>query len=197
MGPRSNANLSRSGLTLVLLALALACTRPPAELAFEPNQLLTLDRKGKTVQLKVQTRDERHVFQEWVVASFSSDDERVATVNDSGMVEATGSGKTAINATYNGLKASIPVTVRIVDKVVLDPPGPVKMKVFTTMQFKATVLNDKGQPLPDEKVQWTRTTVEVDVDQKGLVSAEATGTTELIAKTREKEGRVKITVVPP
>ena len=175
----------------------MACTRPPAELTFDPTQILTLDRKGQTVQLKVQTRDERHVFQEWVVASFSSDDERVATVNDAGMVEATGSGKTNINATYNGLKASIPVTVRIVDKVVLDLPGPVKMKVYTAMQFKATVLNDKGQPLADEVVRWTRSTVEVDVDQKGNVSAEATGNTELIAKTRTKEGRVKIQVVPP
>ncbi|MBI5497866.1 MAG: Ig-like domain-containing protein [Deltaproteobacteria bacterium] len=189
--------LGRLAAALVLACTAVGCTRPPAELAIDPAQLLTMDKKGKTAQLKVQTRDERHVFQEWVQAAWSSDDESVARVSDGGLVEATGSGKTNINATYNGLKASIPVTVRIVGSVAVDPPGPIKMKLYKKMQFKATVKNDKGQPLADENVRWTRTTVEVDVDQQGNVSAEATGDTELIAKAKDKEGRVKIVVTPP
>ena len=54
--------VSRASVALAVLALAVACTRPPAELTFDPTQILTLDRKGQTVQLKVQTRAERSRF---------------------------------------------------------------------------------------------------------------------------------------
>lgn len=188
--------MARTTAAVLLLGLAAACTHEPAELALEPAQLPTLDKKGRTQQLKVQTRDERHVFQEWVKATWSSDDESVVKVSDGGLVEAVGSGEAKVTATYNGLSVSVPVKVRILGSVVLDPPGPIKMKLYKKMQFKATVKDDRGHPL-EEPVRWNRTTVEVDVDQQGNVSAEATGTTEVFVRARDKEGRVKIEVLPP
>lgn len=187
---------ARLSLMAAVLVVA-ACSRPPAELWIEPQVPLALDKKGKTVTLKVQTRDERHVFQEWVQPEWTSSDEEVAKVAHGGVVEAVGTGKAEVTATYQGLKASVPIKVRIIGSVEVTPPGPQKIKIYKTLQFTGVVKDDRGRPLPDEPIRWTRTTLEVDVDQTGKVSAEATGTTELIAKAKDKETRVRLEVTPP
>ncbi|MEW5854273.1 MAG: Ig-like domain-containing protein [Myxococcota bacterium] len=173
----------------------LACQKQPASLVIEPNKFLPLERKGKTVQLKAQTKDDRNIFIATVQPEWSSSDPSVATVGPDGLVTAQGTGKTVITGKTQGVEGSVEVDVRIVGAVEVEPKEPQKLKLGKTMKFKAVVKDDRGNVMPNEKILWRAAGYAIDVDQDGLVTAQALGESTLVAQAKDKETRVPFVVV--
>jgi len=180
-----------------VLVVSAACQRTPAELWIEPAKIVTLESKGRTVPLKAQTRDDKHVFIAWVTPQWKSSDETVASVSSDGVVEARSSGKFEITATHDALSITVPGQVKILGSIEIEPKGPLTMRMWTTQKFTAVVKDDRGNPLPGETVRWASATSEFDVEQDGTVSAEASGKGEVIAKVKNIESRVKVDVPDP
>lgn len=175
-------------------ALLMGCEKKPASLTLEPREFLPLDKKGKTVQLKAQTKDDRGIFLATVVPAYSSGDATVASVDDKGLITATGSGKTQITGTVGELTASVPVEVRIVGSVEVEPNTPQKMRMSRTMKVKITIKDDKGNVMPGEKFTLRTPGNCIDADPDGTITAQATGESTLVVQARDKEARVKFEV---
>lgn len=190
--------MTRSTLfALALLGAAatgLGCDKKPASLALEPREFLPLEKKGKTVVVKAQTKDDRNVFIAAVQPSWASKDESVATVDAQGTITATGTGATEIVATHEGLTAILPITVRIVGSVEVEPNAPQKLRMGKSIKVKVTVKDDKGQVMPAEKFQFKTVGYAVDADPDGTITAQATGETTLVVLAKDKEARVKFEV---
>lgn len=78
-------------------------------------------------------------------ATWTSDDASVATVDELGKMTAVSKGDTRINATYQGISASVPVTVNGAELVDLEiTPQTPSMAVNTLMRFWATAIYSDG-----------------------------------------------------
>ncbi len=179
---------------IVCLGLLAACDKKPASLSLEPRTFLPLEKKGKTVQLKAQTKDEKGVFVATVTPVYRSGDDTVASVDDKGLITAVGSGKTDITATLDGLTAAVPVEVRVVGSVAFEPSTPQKLRMGKSMKVKVIIKDDKGNVLPNEKFLFKTAGYTVDPDPDGTISGVATGESELIAVAKDKEARLKFEV---
>ncbi len=187
------------GLVGLNLAGSLACSGPrkikKIEIRPGPKEIFPMDRKGKTQQLTVAGLDKNGLFIRNVDANWSSSDTSVVSVDMTGQVSAVGSGEAEISAKFKELTAKTTLKVRIMDKIELEPAGEQKLKLGQTVQFKATVKNDRGKVIPDARLSWSVTGFAADVDQSGLLRAQAIGDAVLSVKSGVKTARVKIVVV--
>ena len=127
--------------------------------------------------------------------TWSTSNDKVATVNQEGLVSAVGAGTATITATCGGKSATCKVTVKIpVSSVTLDKSS-ATMYVDSTLQLKATVKPDNAT---DKTVTWTSSNTGVaTVSNNGLVKAVAAGTTTITASSGGKSATCKITVQVP
>lgn len=174
--------------------LVAACEQKPATLTLEPATILPLDKKGKTVQLKGQLKDEKGKFISVAKAAWSSSDDSVATVADTGLITAQGSGSAVITAAQEGVTATMPVTVRIIGSLEIEPAGPIKMKMRKDSTIKVTVKDDRGNVMPEEKFLFKNSGYCVEADPPGNIHAQATGECTVIALAGGKEARVSFVV---
>ncbi|MBI5494996.1 MAG: Ig-like domain-containing protein [Deltaproteobacteria bacterium] len=179
---------------LLVLPLLAACDKKPASLSLEPRELLPFEKKGKTVQLKAQTKDDRGIFLATVTPAYESSDPSVASVDDKGVITAEGTGKADIKATFEGVSASVPVTVKIVGSVEIEPSEPQKLRMGKTMKVKVTVKDDRGNVLPGEKFVFKTSGYTIDPDPDGTIAGVAVGEATLIAISQNKEARLKFDV---
>lgn len=179
---------------LLLLSL-LGCQAKPAALVIEPAQFLPLERKGKTVQLKAQTKDSRNIFIAVVQPQWKSSDPGVATVGPDGLVTAVGTGTATITGEFEGVSATVPVEVRVVGTVEVEPKEPQKMKLGKTLKVNSIVKDDRGRVLAGEKVMFKNIGDAIGVDPDGTVTAQALGEAVLVVRAKDKEARVSFTVV--
>ncbi|MFH1807353.1 MAG: Ig-like domain-containing protein [Pseudomonadota bacterium] len=181
----------------VLLGLAACGPRGVQSIEIRPGpaELLSMDRKGKTQKFTVAGLDKNGLFVQLVDAAWSSGDESVVTVDIAGEVTAVGSGSTDIQASYLTFKVSQTLTVRILDKLELDPADELTMKMGEEKKIAAVVKNDRNQPVTDARITWTMNGYAADVDQQGQVVAQAIGDAVLTARAGNATARIKITVV--
>lgn len=113
------------------------------------------------------------VFSKALNASFSSDDESVATVDDDGLVTALSAGTATITAEYNGQPYSCKITVK---KPTISAKS---MSLKTGAKKKITLRNTKLSP-----VEWYSDDLSVAyVDEDGYVHAEDPGETTIYTIT--------------
>lgn len=190
--------LALLSLIAMLLAQLLSCgPRGMAgiEIRPKPNEMLPLDRKGKSVQLSAGAVDKNGLWVNIVKPGWSSTDESVVTVDVTGKVTAVGSGHAEVIATLKGFTTKVPLDVKIVGSVELDPAEALTLKMGEEKKFKALVKDDRGKVVGDAKVTWTMQGYAADVDQSGLARGQAVGEAVLVAQSASETARVKITVV--
>ena len=208
---------SLGGPAAGLLALGLsACTKEPAEIrvkgprdALESTKMnpvfAPFEKKNDTLQLRASAFDDDGVFMGPAKVSWDSSDRKVATVSQDGLVTILGSGKAEIKATGTGyqrsLEASLPVQAVIVDDIRLVEPAPQPGKVLQLpmgeiMMFKAEVLDDRGEVIPDAKIKWISSSWAATVAPDGEVEGRAIGTAQIVAEAKNgKKARIELEVV--
>lgn len=179
---------------LPIVALT-ACSRPD-HYELEPTSF-TLEHKAERRTVRAIAKDRQGgVHPDAKPGSWSSSDEKVATVDGAGEVQAVGSGQARITAKRGDLAGEALVEVVLVEKLVVTPlevklvidGDPVKPKVET--------LDARGKPLQKRLVQ-TRSADEkvchTDRDNQIWPGA-IEGTTEVVYKSEGFEQRVKVIV---
>ena len=165
---------------------------------------ITLDKteaelmRGETLRLSatVSPDDARNKTVKW-----TSDNDKIATVDADGVVTAIAVGETTITATAadgSGVSATCKVTVtpKLVTSIELSKENLTLEKTFTA-QLTATVLPEDAD---DRSVTWSSGNNEVaTVSQEGLVTAVGVGTADITVKANdgsEMSAICKVTVTP-
>lgn len=125
--------------------------------------------------------------------AWSSDNEKVATVDQTGLVTAVGKGTANITATAGGQSASCKVTVNAPLHGIQITGEQSTIKKGQTTQL--SVIYDPEDTTDDTTVTWSSDNEDVaTVDQTGLVKAVADGTANIKAKVGTLEATYAITV---
>lgn len=153
---------------------------------------------GGTVQLTVTVIDEEGDTLSAQTVAFTSSNTGVATVSNSGLVEAVTAGSANITATVDNVSDTITVVVEedtTPANVTLDP-GDTNLAVGDTLTFTGTVTTAGGDTLPGETVTFSSTeTAVATVDPStGLITAVAVGRTNLVATSGALADTVEVSV---
>lgn len=182
-------------LCLSLLALAACAERQPDRLALDPAGPFHFDRKGQTEELKVAAFMGKKPYVKAVPVAWSSSDTSVATVDDKGVVVATGSGKASITASAWGLTTAADVSVSIVGSVSVkdDVPRPLKLN-GKGWKLDVTVKDDKGNVIEEPKLMFRATDYCVEVDDDGNLKPLADGDCDVVITVADQSTRIKLEV---
>jgi uncharacterized protein YjdB len=153
---------------------------------------------GGTVQLTVTVIDEEGDTLSAQTVAFTSSNTGVATVSNSGLVEAVSAGSATITATVDNASDTITVVVEedtTPANVTLDP-GDTNLAVGDTLTFTGTVTTAGGDTLSGETVTFSSTeTAVATVDPStGLITAIAVGRTNLVATSGALADTVEVSV---
>lgn len=153
---------------------------------------------GDTLSLAAEAFDANGHRVEDAAFSWSSSDESVATVDDSGLVTAVGAGTAVIGAaSVGGASGRARLTVEAgVPSAVAVTPGTVSLAaVGDTVRLAAEVRDGAGRPLPGVAVSWTSSDPSVaTVSGSGLVTAVGDGTASVTATSGSASGIAIVTV---
>jgi len=130
--------------------------------------------------------------------TWSSSDDTVATIDNSGLATSTGPGTTTITATSEGKSgtATLQVDPAPVSSVVVTPPA-TAIAVGGTVQLTASIQEADAGGGHHHVVTWdSDNTNAATVDNKGLVTGVAFGVATITASTQGKSGSSLVTVVP-
>jgi len=175
-------------LTVVPVPVATVAVTPPTA------TLLV----GTTLQLTATPHDSAGDPLSGRAASWASSDTTVAQVDARGVVTARATGSATITASVEGKTGSATITVVPVPvaSVTVTPPS-ATLLVGTTLQLVATPKDSTGAALPGRVVSWSSgDTAVAKVDDRGLVTAKAPGTTGVTAGVEGKSATATLTIVP-
>ena len=129
---------------------------------------------------------------------WSSSDESIATVDQSGLATAVSAGTVTITASVESVSGSATLTVEapVVGSIEVAPLD-ATLEPGGTQQFAATILDVNGNPMSGE-VTWSSSDESVAiVDQSGLATAISAGTAIITATLESVSGSATLTVDPP
>ncbi len=132
------------------------------------------------------------------VLTWSSSDERVATVSTAGVVRGLAPGSAVIAATSEGVTGTAVVTVVsiAVGSVTVLPTSATVQRGANT-NLTATVKDATGAVVTDRAVTWSTSNTSIaSVSATGVVTANAVGSVTISASSGGRSGSVLITVVP-
>lgn len=121
----------------------------------------------------------------------------VASVSSSGVVTGTGAGTTDIFVTVDGMRSNdATVTVSpATNNVIVTPFNPQLLRVGTTVQLTAQARDNNNQPIPGKTANWSSNNPTIaNVNQSGLVTGVATGSTTITAEIDNRTASVQVTV---
>jgi len=145
---------------------------------------LAFTRLGARIRLSAVAFDANDLVVPNMAFTWSSADQSVATVNDTGLVTAVDEGVTAITAEADDLASSSNVTVaQMAAAVWLAPELDTLRTVGRSVQFIALALDSSGGLLRTARPHWTSSdTTVARVDPAGRTTATGAGTTRVIAR---------------
>ena len=191
----------RQSVLLPMVALvALACgdssTRPPSvasvALTAPPGTIVV----GSEHQLSASTLDAKSNVLAGRAVTWSSQNQSVATISDSGLLRAVGVGSSLITATSEGKAGSATIVVAPIPVARVDvSPTSKGLRVGDKQQLSASTKSATGATLTNREVTWTSDSAAIaSVDNAGLVTAAAAGTTAIRATAEGQSGVAVITV---
>ena len=134
-------------------------------------------------------------------AAWSSSDTAIATVSSSGLVTALGGGDVDITATYEGVSATIRLTLTASAPNVtsISVTGPISLELSASAQFTATATRSDGSTENvTSSVTWTSSNTTVaTVTASGTVTANQGGVANIRATLDGLSDEVSLTVTAP
>ena len=202
---RNRATVVSTLLIFVALTLQMAlfsgCSREVNWISVDPKSL-ELNKLGETIQIEFTPLDKENKPVPDAMLSWESSDPAVATVDDTGLVTAKGSGQTILTVSApNGEKAVVQCKVSILSEIKITPQD-AQLSVGEKLQFEAKVLNEKGELFEDQNVGWASSDDDVAfIDDLGGITAVAPGKATITATTPSKDlghfyGTATVTVLP-
>ena len=167
----------------------------PVEVAVDPaaDTLLAL---GDALRLSAEAFDANGHAIENAAFTWTSDDTRVATVDDDGLATATGNGTATITATAAEATGSATVTVdQLPVEVAVDPAVDTLVAFGGTVRLSAEAFDANGHAIADAPFTWVSDETSVaTVDADGLVAATGNGTATITATVGDVSGTARVTV---
>ncbi|MBI2375286.1 MAG: Ig-like domain-containing protein [Deltaproteobacteria bacterium] len=163
----------------------------------------TFTEKNATLQLRASAFDKLERYMGPVPVKWSASDPSIAVVASDGLVTMLSSGKAKITAettaTKAPLSASIEIPISIPGSIRIEPPAddknPGQIHLGEIKQFKAVLLNDRGEPMPDAKISWRATSYAVTVTASGEVEGTAMDETQIVVEHRSLSAKFPIKVL--
>jgi hypothetical protein len=188
----------RLAFVLAATALVTACEKQPAKIRIKlPREavqsvkmepvLPPFEKKGDTIKLRASAFDKGDVYMGTANVKWSVADSSVASVNYEGVVTILSSGETKVIAEGQGyeqkLTAELPIKAVIIEKIkIVAPRAATSCTWARTKQYKAEVLDDRGNVVPDAKVTWRTSDFAATVTVTGEVEGRAMGDTQIVAE---------------
>jgi hypothetical protein len=202
----------RLAIGLAALFVLAACEKQPAYIkvkgprdAVESTKMdptfAPFEKKGDTIKLRASAFGEDNVFMGPARVKWDSSDRTVATVDQMGLVTILSSGEVVIKAIGEGyekpLEGSLPLKAIIIDKVkIVLPEGAKKqLNLGDIVQWKADVLDDRGNVIPGAKARWRSTSWAATVTDGGEVEGRAIGSATIVVEAGPATDRVDIEVL--
>lgn len=182
---------------LPLTVFAIACAGPD-HIEIEPKEVV-LKRPKETIALRGKVMNRRGNHWADKRCDWLSSDASVATVDAMGVVTAHKSGRTLLTASYDGLKAEVPVEVTLVEELRAEPA---ELVLFTdsedSTKIRVTVLGPNGKALSDRSIRYLSNDEKVaTIDGGGGVWTHNPGETLVRAVCENHEVTVKVKVEAP
>jgi uncharacterized protein YjdB len=164
-----------------------------ASLEITPGEEIDLAANG-SVQLRAVARNAAGQVMSGTAASWSSSNEQVARVTESGTVLAGFGGTATITALAGGKSAQVTVRVRTLVAHVVIRPGGTSVRVGATLRLTARGVTAAGDSL-DRQVVWASENERVaTVDAQGTVTAHRPGSALVRATMEGVSGWAQVTV---
>jgi uncharacterized protein YjdB len=152
---------------------------------------------GGSVQLRAIVQDGAGTSLTGHDVSWSSRNEDVASVSESGLVSGISDGATVVTASADGKSGNATVTVRTTVEAIELVPGAANIKVSETLELVAITRDGNGNVLTGRQIEWSSSDDRVaTVSRTGLVTGIAAGTAQITAMTEGEKGSARITVAP-
>jgi len=150
---------------------------------------------GATVQLTATVTDTQGNNVDDATVVWSSSDEAVATVDETGLVTAQGNGSATITATAGDVSGDATVDVSQAVNTVVVSPADAEVAVGETQQFTAEAQDANGNAISDATFNWTSSDEAVaTVDGSGLATGQSAGTATVTATAEGVNGTAELTV---
>ena len=150
---------------------------------------------GQTVQLAAVVRDQRGRQLPSATVTWSSSDERVATVDSRGLVTAEGQGSAEITARSGDAAGTMTVSVMQQVHSITLTPASASMVIGDTLRVIAEATDANGNLVSGVPFTWTSSDDAVaNVDETGLVTALQSGTVTITAVSGEVRGMAGLTI---
>ena len=185
-GP-GKARITVRSLTLIA-GIDVTVMQQGDELKTEPAEAM-FTALGDSIRVVATAMDQRgHPIEEAVV-TWSSSDENVATVSDSGWVSATGNGAAEVTAQSGDVKGTVDVTVKqAASSIDLAREEAWAVAVSDTIHLAAVVLDRNEHPIVDALVEWSSSDETVaTVGAEGVVTAVGAGSAQVAVRSEDAE----------
>ncbi len=195
--------ISSTVIGVVALSLA-ACQAKVATVEVAP-PTISFDTDAAVKPLVLTLKDDKgEEIHDPHLAIYTSADPKIARVDDKGVVKPSGTGKTTITVKVEEATATVPVTVVLLKRIQLQSPALVVVAGTSSETLRVDYMNERGEQLevdlekrPDWKVVWkVQDAAVASVDDKGVVTGIAAGTTTLTASVGDLKSELKLTVNP-
>lgn len=183
------ASEGRSGSAAVTVTAASVVS---VEVIPNPSSVLL----GQTAQLTAVLRAENGDEVSGRPVAWSSTDEAIATVSETGLVRGVAEGQATITATSEGQAGSTALTVSAVPVATVEvSPPTANLLVAGTVQLSATAKDEAGAVLAGRAATWTTSDPTVaTVNPTGRVTGLAAGSATIVATIEGKTGSAAVTV---
>jgi uncharacterized protein YjdB len=160
---------------------------------------------GQTTQATATTRDASNTVLTGRVVSWSSSNQGVATVSESGLVAAIATGTAQITATSEGRSGSAALTVASASPSTPAPVASVavalssaSIAVGQTTNATATLRDASGNTLTGRSITWSSSNTGVaTVNSSGVATAVGAGSANIVATSEGQSGSAALTVTAP
>jgi uncharacterized protein YjdB len=190
---------------VVASALIAGCEAKVASIEVAPAKLsFSAAGEGKTLVVTLKD-DEGNPIEEARPIAWSSADAKIARVDDKGNVKAAGTGTTTITASVEEQSAKATVDVVILKQIQLQSIALVLVAGTSSEPITMNFMNERGEPLtpdfekrPAWKPVWKSGDAAVaTVNEAGVITAVAAGTTLITATVGDLKSELTLTVNPP
>ena len=167
----------------------------PAQIDVSPDAT-TFESIGDTVRLAAEALDANGNPVADVGFAWSSADDGVATVDNTGLVTAAGDGTANITAAAGGATGAAAITVdQVIVAIDVMPAATTLFSIGDTLRLVASGIDANGHAVAALSVVWTSENDAVaSVDEAGLVTAVRTGGTDIFAQSGEYRDSAGIAV---